>query len=165
MKIHFKTQEQIDKNKQLKKETNQKKAAHFLGISILILLFDLLTYAVALVIDLFDFGIFFESISLVFAILALFACNKNDFKNTKKYILLSSLPIFILASYDAVVTLINIDIYLQRFVYGYITFTDLLAITLFLILFFNYLSYACIRKIETVPNNEEINKNWFYEEH
>ena len=165
MKIHFKTQEQITKNNELKKETNQKKAAYFLGFSIFILLFDLFTYAVALVLELFDFGIFFELFSLIFAVLAIFACNKSNFKSTKQYILLSSLPIFILASYDAVVTLINIDIYLERFLYRYITLTDLLALTLFLILFFNYISYACIRKIETTSSNDETNKNWFYEEH
>ncbi len=83
MKIHFKTPEQIDKNEQLKKETNQKKASYFLGFSILILLFDLFTYAAALIMELFDFGIFFELFSLLFAILALLSCNKSDFKNTK----------------------------------------------------------------------------------
>lgn len=165
MKIHFKTKEETDKNKQLKKETNQKKASYFLGFSIFILLFDLFTYAVALVMNLFDFGIFFELFALVFAILALFACNKGNFKNSKLYIFLSSFPILLLASYDTIETIVNIDFYLEKLLYRYIELTDLLAITIFLILFFNYISYSCIKKIEETSSNDEVNKNWFYEEY
>ena len=165
MKIRFKTQEQIDKNTQLKKETNRKKASYFLGFSVFILLFDLLTYAVALMMNLFDFGIFFELFSLIFAILAILACNKENFSKTKLYILISSFPIILLAGYDIVENLVNMDFYLTKLMYRYIEFTDLLAITIFLILFFNFIAYSCIKRIETTSNDDEVNKNWFYEEH
>lgn len=165
MKIHFKTPDEIQKNNALKKNTLQKKASYFLGFSVFILIFDLFTYAVALLMDLFDFGIFFEILSLVFAILAILRCNKGNFKSTKTCILISSIPIFMLASFDSLETIVNMDVYLNRFLTGYITLTDLLALTLFLILFFNYLAYSCMKKIEIQQvAEEELNKNWFYEE-
>ena len=165
MKIRFKTPDEIQKDIALKKNTLQKKASYFLGFSVFILIFDLFTYIVALMMNLFDFGIFFELFALAFAIIAILKCNKGNFKSTKNCIILSSLPIFILASFDTLETIVNIDIYLTKLFTGYVTITDLLAITLFLILLFNYIAFSCMKKIENQQQvNAEISKDWFYEE-
>lgn len=163
MKIEFKTQNQQQENIDHLKDTYTKKAAYLMKISIFILIADLFTYVLALQLGAFDFGIFFEIFALIFAILSVLSINKKEIYSSKSNILLSTAPIFLLQLYDIIEMIINLDIYLERFLYGEYYITDLWAVSLILILILNYKSYNLIKKCEKETISTE-NKNWFYEE-
>ena len=86
-----------------------------------------------------------------------------EISSSKINILLSTAPILFLQLYDIVIMFINWEGYLFNILFGYIYLEDILALTLILILIFNFISYQTLKKIGTdlAVNG---NKNWFYEE-
>ena len=161
--IKFKSKEVQQKNIEHIANNSFKEAAFFMKISLFVLIFDLFTYIVAILFNSFDFGIFFESFSLLFTILAIFSLNKKELHSSKINILLSSAPIFILQLYDLIVMFINCKGYLFNIIFGYIYLEDILALSLIAILILNLISYLTLKKVgKDLATNG--NKNWFYEE-
>ena len=161
--IKFKSKEVQQKNMEHIANNCFKEAAFFMKLSLCVLIFDLFTYIIALQFNAFDFGIFFETFSLIFAALSIFSLNNKEISSSKINILLSTAPILFLQLYDIVVMFINWKGYLFNILFGYIYLEDILALTLILILIFNFISYQTLKKIGTdLATNG--NKNWFYEE-
>lgn len=161
--IKFKSKEVQQKNMEHIANNCFKEAAFFMKLSLGVLIFDLFTYIIALQFNAFDFGIFFETFSLIFAALSIFSLNNKEISSSKINILLSTAPILFLQLYDIVIMFINWEGYLFNILFGYIYLEDILALTLILILIFNFISYQTLKKIGTdlAVNG---NKNWFYEE-
>ena len=161
--IKFKSKEVQQKNMEHIANNCFKEAAFFMKLSLGVLIFDLFTYIIALQFNAFDFGIFFETFSLIFAALSIFSLNNKEISSSKINILLSTVPILFLQLYDIVIMFINWKGYLFNILFGYIYLEDILALTLILILIFNFISYQTLKKIGTdLATNG--NKNWFYEE-
>lgn len=164
MKIKFKNDTENLENIQHVQSTNFKRAKYFLKISAIILVFDLLTYLIALELNLKDFGIFFEIASLFFVMLSFISITKQNLKSSKIFILLSSFSLLPLALYDILEILINLEYYLYRFFNKYISIGDFLFLTIFAIFTTNYLAYKCILKTNPEFIKSSANKDWFYEE-
>ena len=141
MKIKFKSNEEKQKNIEHIANTNSKKAAFFMKISIFILIFDIFTYVLALSFSLYDFGLYFEILSLIFAIISVLNLNKNNLDSSKRNILISTVPILFLQIYDILVIFINWQDYLYNALCGYIYLEDILALSILGILLLNLKSY------------------------
>lgn len=161
--IKFKNKESQQKNIEHIANNSFKESAFFMKITLGILIFDLFTYIIALQFNAFDFGIFFEIFSLIFALLSIFSLNKKELHSSKINILLSTAPILFLQLYDIIIMFINWEEFLFKIMYGYIFLEDILALSLILILIFNFISYITLKKIGTDLATTG-NKNWFYEE-
>lgn len=163
MKIKFKSNEEIQKNIEHIANTNFKKASFLMKISIFILIFDLFTYLIALELSLFDFGLYFEIFSIIFAILSVLNLNKKNLEDSKRNILISTVPLLFLQIYDILVMCINWEDYLYNALYGYIYFEDILALFLLAIIILNLKSYKMINEIgkDLVELGD---KDWFYKE-
>lgn len=86
------------------------KASKYLKICIGILIFNGLTYLLAILLDnSFDFGIIFETITFIFILLTLHSIARNNLYSAKRNNIVSMIPIGWLIIYDFIDLLINID--------------------------------------------------------
>lgn len=152
------------KNKKHIQEVYKDKANTFLNICIIILVFDALTYLIAIyAYNAFDFGFIFEAISFLFILFAKAKLSDNDFYLSKIGIIISMIPIGLLILYDFMHLLANIKEVVAEVVYYFYSFDRffyyllpyLVDIALVALIFLLYKALSSINKVNgsTISNN------------
>ena len=110
----------------------------------------------------FDFGIFFEIISLVFLIISRTYMSKYDVDKSKRYIICSMLSIGWILIYDIMYFIFSIQSSVDFIFFGYEFFwTEMLSI---LYLFFLFVIERDIAKADNPVKYKE-STDWFYEKY
>lgn len=141
---------------------NLDKAKKKTVIPIVLIIISLLTYIMPLLLGEFDFGIFFEIISLVFLIISRTYMSKYDVDKSKRYIICSMLSIGWILIYDIMYFIFSIQSSIDFIFMGYEFFwTEMLSI---LYLFFLFVIERDIAKADNPVKYKE-STDWFYEKY
>ena len=141
---------------------NLDKAKKKTVIPIVLIIISLLTYIMPLLFGEFDFGIFFEIISLVFLIISRTYMSKYDVDKSKRYIICSMLSIGWILIYDIMYFIFSIQSSIDFIFMGYEFFwTEMLSI---LYLFFLFVIERDIAKADNPVKYKE-STDWFYEKY
>lgn len=141
---------------------NLDKAKKKTVIPIVLIIISLLTYIMPLLFGEFDFGIFFEIISLVFLIISRTYMSKYDVDKSKRYIICSMLSIGWILIYDIMYFIFSIQNSIDFIFMGYEFFwTEMLSI---LYLFFLFIIERDIAKADNPVKYKE-STDWFYEKY
>ena len=141
---------------------NLDKAKKKTVIPIVLIIISLLTYIMPLLLGEFDFGIFFEIISLVFLIISRTYMSKYDVDKSKRYIICSMLSIGWILIYDIMYFIFSIQSSIDFIFMGYEFFwTEMLSI---LYLFFLFVIERNIAKADNPVKYKE-STDWFYEKY
>lgn len=140
-------------NKKHIQEVYIDKAISLLKICIGIFVFSGITYVIALLYNVFDFGLIFEIISFVFVFISIDRLNQNKLQSSKKSIVIAMIPIGWLLIYDFINLLANLGEVLgevvsyytsldQYFYYLAPYLVDVTLIALIVLLFKSYLAVS-----------------------
>lgn len=146
--------------KEFVKKINVDKAKNKTMIPILLSVISLLTYVVPLIEGEFDFGIIFETIALIFILMARKCMLEYDELRSKKYVIFAMIPIGWLLLYDLFFILLSATDIVDLILGGY----DLFYGEIFSIL--NIAMLLVIHKDLSKADNPEKYKestDWFYE--
>lgn len=101
------------------KDVYTKKAINLLNFCIFISFLSIITYLIPLFIyKIFDFGLIFEIISLVFIFIAKNRLEHDDLTNSKKSVIISLISIIWIIIYDFINLIVNIlEVSIEVFVY------------------------------------------------
>ena len=94
-----------DSEKEFVKNVNIDKAKNKTIACIVLLIISLLSYAIPLVLEDFDFGILFEVLTLVFILMSRSYMSKYDEERSKRFTILAMIPIGWLLIYDLITIL------------------------------------------------------------
>lgn len=149
-----------DEEKEFIKKVNIDKAKNKTIVPILLMILSILTYILPLMYGEFDFGIVFESISLVFLLIARSYMSKYDEIRSKRYIICSMVAIGWILIYDVILLcsyaqdVVNLDLLGYDFYLG-----EIFSIMYLIILF------AINRDLSKANNPIKYKEStdWFYE--
>ena len=149
-----------DNEKEFVKNVNIDKAKNKIGTCIFLTIINLLSYVLPLMFGDFDFGVFFEILTLVFIFMARSNIIKYDEDRSKRYTIFAMIPIGWLLIYDLITilsyvsnmldfTFLGLDFVLQE---GF-TILDLLIL------------FAINKDLRKADNPEKYKEStdWFYE--
>ena len=89
-----------EEEREFAKKVNMDKAKNKSVIAIILLIISLATYIIPLALGVFDFGIIFEIVSLVCIIMARSNMKNYDVRRSKRYAIVSIIPIGWIFIYD-----------------------------------------------------------------
>lgn len=151
-----------DEEKEFAKKVNVDKAKNKTIVAIGLIIVSLLTYVIPLLLGEFDFGIVFESISLVFLIMARTYMSKYDETRAKRYNICSMVAIGWILIYDIIILISSIEDVVDLAFLGYsYFFGEILSILYLMILF------AINKDLSKADNPIKYKEStdWFYEQH
>lgn len=149
-----------DTEKEFIKNVNIDKAKNKTIVCIALTIINLLSYIVPLMLGTFDFGIFFETLTLVFIFIARSYMSKYDEERSKKFTIFAMIPIGWLLIYDLITIL--------SYVPNVLDFT-FLGLNLILQEIFTILNLVILfeinKDLRKADNPEKYKKStdWFYE--
>ena len=149
-----------DNEKEFVKNVNIDKAKNKIGTCIFLTIINLLSYVVPLLFGDFDFGMFFEILTLVFIFMARSNMAKYDEDRSKRYTIFAMIPIGWLLIYDLITILPYISDMLDFSFLGlYFVFQEIFTILNLLMLF------AINKDLRKADNPEKYKEStdWFYE--
>ena len=163
--------EKEKEQKEFVKQIYTEKTVGILKIVLGILIFDFITYFIFGAMGQFDFGIFFELVTLVFVITAMKKAKEKSIYDSKKNIIVAMLPIGWLLVYDFIDLLSHsgqiiaeLTEYYQNLDFLFYGYTlDLVDVTLIAIITLLFAGYVSLSK----SNGEERYKgstDWFYDQ-
>lgn len=152
----------IYKEKEFKKKINVDKAIKKSNIAVVAIIISILTYIVPLINGIFDFGIIFESVSLIFLIIAKQQMDKYDENSARRYINYSLMAIGWILIYDLILIISCLEnVYEIFFIIGDYLYLEHISLIYILILF--------IIKKDLLKANDPIqykeSTDWFYEKY
>lgn len=151
-----------DEEKQFIKKVNLDKAKNKTNIAIGLMVISLLTYVIPLLCGEFDFGVIFESISIIFVIIARIYMSKYDEMRAKRYNICSMLAIGWLLVYDMIILFSSIEDIVDLTFLGYKYFWGEIFSIVYVVLLF------AINKdllIADNPTKYKESTDWFYEKY
>ncbi len=149
-----------DKEKEFIKNVNVDKAKNKTTACIILLIISILSYIIPLLLGDFDFGIIFESLTLVFILIARHYMSKYDEDHSKKSIIIAMIPIGWLFIYDLITVLSYIfDVYDLAFLGFDFTLQEGFTIIVLSIL---YIINKDLKKADN-PEKYKESTDWFYE--
>lgn len=151
------------KNQEHIKKTYIDKASNLLKLSIGISIFSVITYFISMLLyDIFDFGLFFELLSLICSILAAEKIKHNSLTSIKPCIIISITSILVLLGYDLITSILfEGGIFVFSAILfetsGYITWYSLSFLLMAITIFLLGKAYASISKVDgSVKNNDYV---------
>lgn len=157
-------QNEQEEQEKFTKEIYLGKAKKYLKIATGFLIFDLLTYLFFGFFGAFDFGVYFEIVGFVTALLSLYFLNHSAISLAKGSILIGGIAVGWLFLYDIFEFLSYLSEILEAaFFYGFFFSYEIFDIFLLLILIFFFLAYRSITRSER-SINYQTDKDWFYDQ-
>ena len=149
-----------DTEKEFIKNVNIDKAKNKTIVCIALTIINLLSYIVPLMLGTFDFGIFFETLTLVFIFIARSYMSKYDEERSKRFTIFAMIPIGWLLIYDLITILSYISNILDFTFLGLDFIFQEVFIILVLVILFE--ANKDLRKADN-PEKYKESTDWFYE--
>lgn len=149
-----------DEEKEFIKKVNIDKANNITKIPIILIAISLSTYVIPLIYGVFDFGIVFEIISLIFLLVSKSYMTKYDESRAKRYIICSMVSIGWILIYDMILFVASIkDIEDLMFLGGDYFFGEMFSI------FYLIMLFAINKDLSKADNPTKYKEStdWFYE--
>ena len=149
-----------EKEKEFAKNINVDKANNKTIACITLTTISILSYVLPLLMGDFDFGIVFESITLIFIFMAKYYMSVYDVNRSKRFTILSMIPIGWLLIYDLIVTFSNVSNIVELTFLGF----DFVFQEGFIILDLVIL-YLITKDLDKADNPEKYkdSTDWFFE--
>lgn len=149
-----------DKEKDFVKKINMDKAKNKTLICIFFTLLSLRSYVEPLIHGNFDFGMIFETLTLVFIFIARHYMSNYDVKHSKEFTFLAIIPIVLLLIYDLITIIYYASTILDFTLFGFDFFlTEFFTLQALLMLL------AINKDLKKADNPEKYKEStdWFYE--
>ncbi len=143
-------------------KVNMDKAKNKTRIAIFIILVSIMTYIIPILEGILDFGVIFESVSLIFIIIAKRYMLKYNLEKARKYNFYAMLPIGWLFVYDGITYLLSAESFI-----GLITMIFLYIFSEILLIIYMLTLFLIKKSLEKAGDPEKYKEStdWFYEKY